>query len=685
MFVQISNAQLGFCTGNSGNPIFTETFGTGVGQSALPANTTSYTYSNGAAPEDGFYTVSNTTNFFDWFVIQDHTDGDTDGKMLVINSDFTPGQFYRTTINGLCANTSYEFSSWLINLTPAGGFCGSGAIPINVSFEIWDDSDTNLLASGSTGDLASTNSPSWLQYGLVFQTLAGQTSVILKMKNNGTGGCGNDLAIDDVVFKSCGDNVVLEDNNGSNRFEACIEDMVTSVPLEATPDFSVFSTHAYQWQVSIDNVTWSDITGATNSTYNAPAPAPTGTLYYRVKFAETASALQNSSCNSLSNSFEIRINALAAPTFSPIPAICNGDTFMLPTTSNNDISGTWMPALDNTVTTTYTFTPNAGQCALTEMLTVVVNQPVSPSFDSIQAICSGDTFTLPTVSLNNINGIWSPAPNYTETTTYRFTPDDTECAETTSMTVVVNRKPIVELEDIYIICMETNGTEVLQNTIIETNLSTDNYSFEWKNSVGEIVGTNSYYQPLTSGEYSVSVGDLNTGCQAEVFTNVIESNPPVLNLASTSNPFASNGTIEVSATGDGIYEFSLDNGLWQVSPVFMNVSSGTHIVTARDMYGCGYTSINVCLIGYSKFFTPNGDNINETWNIKGASCIDNANISIYDRYGKLLKQINSNGQGWNGTFNDTLLPTDDYWFVIEYLEFGNSNVRQFMGHFTLKR
>ena len=106
-------AQLGFCNGNSGDPIFTETFGTGTTQTPLPAGTTTYTFSS-ATPNDGFYTVSSSTAFFDWHDVSDHTEGDSNGKCLIVNADFTAGEFYKTAITGLCENTSYEFSAFLI-------------------------------------------------------------------------------------------------------------------------------------------------------------------------------------------------------------------------------------------------------------------------------------------------------------------------------------------------------------------------------------------------------------------------------------------------------------------------------------------------------------------------------------------------------------------------------------------
>ena len=106
----------------------------------------------------------------------------------------------------------------------------------------------------------------------------------------------------------------------------------------------------------------------------------------------------------------------------------------LPTTSNNGITGTWTPALNNTATTTYTFTPDAGQCATTTTLTVTVNPAVTPAFTAVPDICSGAALAaLPTTSNNGITGIWTPALNNTATTTYTFTPDAGQCATTTTL------------------------------------------------------------------------------------------------------------------------------------------------------------------------------------------------------------------------------------------------------------
>jgi gliding motility-associated-like protein len=85
-------------------------------------------------------------------------------------------------------------------------------------------------------------------------------------------------------------------------------------------------------------------------------------------------------------------------------------------------------------------------------------------------------------------------------------------------------------------------------------------------------------------------------------------------------------------------------------------------------------------MGYQKFFSPNGDGNNEYWNIIGAELFPDANIFIYDRYGKLLQQLSPESIGWNGTYLGQLMPATDYWFRFEY-----DNGKVFTGHFALKR
>jgi gliding motility-associated-like protein len=129
-----------------------------------------------------------------------------------------------------------------------------------------------------------------------------------------------------------------------------------------------------------------------------------------------------------------------------VNAICQGDVLTaLPISSVNGITGTWSPALNNQATTTYTFTPIAGQCATTTTLTITINPTIVPTFAAVNAICQGDVLTvLPTSSVNGITGTWSPALNNQTTTTYTFTPSSGTCTSTASITITIIDQPIAQ-------------------------------------------------------------------------------------------------------------------------------------------------------------------------------------------------------------------------------------------------
>jgi gliding motility-associated-like protein len=254
------------------------------------------------------------------------------------------------------------------------------------------------------------------------------------------------------------------------------------------------------------------------------------------------------------------------------------------------------------------------------------------------------------------------------------------------ITLTVNPLPIIDLEDEYLLCLNTNGTEEVSLPIIDTELSNLDYSFEWSLNNTVITGfTGSSYAPTQGGEYSVLVTNNITGCQNIDSTIVNESEPPTVTAELISLAFANNHVIEATAIGNGVYEYSLDGGPWQESGIFENVSPGEHIVTARDINGCGINTAIVIVIDYPKFFTPNGDGYHDTWNIVGVENQPTAKIFIFDRYGKLLKQITPMGNGWNGTYNGKRLPTSDYWFTVEYNEPSDGTLKLFKAHFTLKR
>jgi gliding motility-associated-like protein len=302
-----ASAQLGFCSGASSEAIFTEDFGIGPPENRGPLNAaqTNYRYVNDNV-QDGEYTISSKLQQLGSFHDVNDLTGTQNGRALIVNASFAPDQFYQTDISGLCENTNYEFSAWIMNLyNPASGVCTGSEIPVQVRFEIWDATDSNRLAQGVMVPRTGENQPTWIPYGLTFTTAAGQNGCILKMINEGSGGCGNDLAIDDIVFRTCGDVVQIKDDTNSTTGYRCFNDMNESIDLEINTIEAIYNSPEYQWQSSTDSVNFTDITGENSSILTLNTLDQT--TFYRVKIAEDAVNLSASECVNFSEVFEYRL------------------------------------------------------------------------------------------------------------------------------------------------------------------------------------------------------------------------------------------------------------------------------------------------------------------------------------------------------------------------------------------
>lgn len=289
---------------------------------------------------------------------------------------------------------------------------------------------------------------------------------------------------------------------------------------------------------------------------------------------------------------------------------------------------------------------------------------------------------LPLQYINKINPqIIYARVDYTLATNKQF------CYAITKLTLKVNPLPEFDLENEYVLCINTNGTEVISQPILSTGLSEEDYTFEWTDASGTIISSASSYEPTQGGVYNVLVTDRITGCSNTDSALVNESEPPVVSAEVTTLPFANQHDILVTATGGGIsnFEYRLDYGPWQEDGLFTNVSRGEHVITVRDKNGCGEQMVKVMVIDYPVYFTPNNDGYNDKWNIYSLINQNNVKIHIFDRYGKLLKQISPKGEGWDGTVNGAALPSSDYWFIVEFEDPISGAMKQFKSHFTLKR
>ncbi|MFC4817149.1 T9SS type B sorting domain-containing protein [Flavobacterium sp. GCM10023249] len=213
------------------------------------------------------------------------------------------------------------------------------------------------------------------------------------------------------------------------------------------------------------------------------------------------------------------------------------------------------------------------------------------------------------------------------------------------------------------------------NETVTLSVSSTFNSYNWSNG-----DTDFETQITTSGTYTVEVTDTN-GCKATKTFNIIPS-APASNIAAIIRDFSENNSITITYTDNGgDYEFSIDGVTFQDSPTFNNLEAGEYTIYVRDKNGCQPTpSTTIYILDFPKYFTPNNDGYNDTWKIANLELNGLSYISIFDRYGKLIKQMDSNSSGWNGTYNGKSLPADDYWFVLTLY-----NGKTLKSHFSLKR
>ena len=231
---------------------------------------------------------------------------------------------------------------------------------------------------------------------------------------------------------------------------------------------------------------------------------------------------------------------------------------------------------------------------------------------------------------------------------------------------------------------EISDTISIQNPIPDIP-----YTYTWTRNGSLISGETSKDLPIyDGGTYVVFATNPFTGCDStpkeiEVFTSEIAIfTPEDIIVYDLTGDGSNRIEIKTSTLGDGDYAFKLNDSPYQDSPLFENVPPGIHTVYVNDKNDCGEVYLDISVIGYSFYFTPNGDGVNDTWQILGVNATFQSSslIYIFDRHGRLMAQLSAEGNGWDGTYNGTPLPADDYWFRTK-LEDG----RSFTGHFSLIR
>ena len=281
-------------------------------------------------------------------------------------------------------------------------------------------------------------------------------------------------------------------------------------------------------------------------------------------------------------SMSITVNAPTLPAFNQIGPLCqNSVAPTLPLVSTNGINGSWNPAIINTATAgtiLYTFTPDAGQCAVTTSMNITVNAPTITAFNQIGPLCQNNVApTLPSTSTNAINGTWSPATINTATagtTLYTFTPTAGQCAVASSMSITVNAPTTPAFNQIGPLCQNNTAPTL---PLISTNGINGTWSPSTINTA--TAGTTLYTFTPTAGQcalsasMSITVDPQITASFTQIGPLCQSSNAPALPLTSINNINGtwSPATINTSATGTTLYTFTPTAGICAIT-VTMNIT-----------------------------------------------------------------------------------------------------------------
>ena len=609
LFTLIAAAAYSQCNGSLGTPIIDETFGSGTSQfgPALPVGTTNMTYEATTCPQDGYYSIINYTSgcFGDWHTLTDHT-GDPNGYFMLINASYQPSDFFVQTVNGLCDGTTYQFAAWMINMWDV-----PGGINPDITFTI-EKTDGTVLKSFDTGpinDVAGTvASPAdWSQFGFYFTTPAGVSTVVIRMHNNAPGGNGNDLGLDDITFSPAGPQTAISvpgiTGNNANIF--CPNKTILSSTVA-----SCYVKNGYQWQMSTDGATFSDIAGANGTSYTVSPPA-LGTYYYRLNVAD-GDNIGNASCSAHSNVYTI---VYAAPAvYNLIASICTGTSYTLPSGKLINTAGAYSDTLR---------TVQGCDSVITN-----VNLALRPlAYTSLKAtICQGQNYM-----------------GYTKTGVY-----------TDTLTAV-------------------NACD----SIVTVSLTVNQLSFATITT--SICNGDSFLKHTKSGTYTDTLTAAN-GCDS------------IVTLHLTVNPYVSLGGGKTFCYGDSVI---LNPGpfnayLWQdgtTSPTFTVKNGGIYWVKVTDANGCmAADTVVMNEIGcyptkIPNAFTPNGDGINDTWDIQGLQGDVQCTVFIYNRWGQQVFSSIGYAKQWDGKYNGKQLAAGVYYYIID-LKNGGPNIA---GYVTIIR
>ena len=611
VFVLSGSLRAQLCNGSLGDPVVHIDFGKGPGPGpALKPGTTTYSYVSIDCPQDGFYTLHNSiSNCFTgtWHtIIEDHTPNDVNGYYMLVNASFVPGDFFVDTVRGLCSNTTYEFAAWILNVLRPGGFCGNGIDP-DLTFSIETKTGV-VLAKQNSGNIPEAGSPFWAQYGVFFKTPLNITDVVVRITNNAPGGCGNDLALDDITFRPCGPLVnAVVSSSGKDSAVICEGDPTSLVLSASYP--GGYQTPAFQWQESRDlGVTWNNLPGAVTMSYTRPPTTGTGSYHYKMLIGEAAN-FSSPTCRTASNKVVVNIYPLPVVNIPPFVSGCEKRDLQL------SVSGGSI----------YNWTGPNG-------------------FTSSVAILGFMPLKLSDAGVYHVTAISDKGCTSSGSTTLTVFP---------SVTATVS--PDISICEGSFTVLSASGGSI----------------YQWLPAKGlsDPLISNPQAQPVDSTIYEVRVAN-QFGCSDTARVRVNVWKKPVANagLDKRTKPGFS-VQLDGSVKGFDVSFFWTPTNLTDpnsLTPMANPSQSTTYTLHAVSGVGCitSTDDMEVRVYEIPNAFSPNGDGINDEWIIKSPGAFSGAVIEVFNRYGQVVYRSNGYSNPWNGNYKGVPVPSGTYYYVI---------------------
>ena len=457
------------CNGSLGDPVVNISFGSGSNPGPpLSAQLPNLTYTNSGCPDDGFYTLVNSVQSCfnnSWHsYAEDHTPNDANGYFMLINASLNSGDFYVDTVKGLCAGTTYEFAAWVTNVFFRNTFCGTTTKP-DLLFTI-ETTSGSVLAQYQTGTIPEAPMALWRQYGVFFTTPATAQSVVLRIANKGPGGCGNDLAIDDITFRPCGPTVTITSGTGGSHVHQCV-DNIQPITINASLGTG-YNDPAALWQESEDSgVTWKNIgVGSINPFQFMYTRSTAGSVKIRVTVAESVN-LSIKECRIASNEITLTVHDLPAKGATSNSPVCGNTPIKLDggtgslfnwTGPNGFASNQKSPTFPASLAARGTYDLQASDaygCKGVASLFVEVSEaPVAVAANEVETcenqpvvltVTGGSTYKwIPETGLSATN-ISSPTATLTSSQEYTIIVGNAVgCTDTVQMKVIVLESPLAE-------------------------------------------------------------------------------------------------------------------------------------------------------------------------------------------------------------------------------------------------